>query len=98
VCSRYAFLETTIKLFVYSDYTFQLTQGNSIANTKTPSSGPLVADVINIDDSITPERVATPNEIPMMTNPYTDPVIKIIFIVTPPWVLFMLSILRVLKN
>jgi len=40
-----------------------------MANTKTPSSGPLVADVISIDDSITPDRVATPNEIPMMMNP-----------------------------
>jgi len=69
LCSRNAFLETTIKYFVGSDHTFQLTQGNSIANTKTPSSGPLVADVINMDDSITPDRVATPNEIPMMRNP-----------------------------
>ena len=69
LCSRSAFLETTIKHFVDSDCTFQLTQGNSMANIKTPSSGPLVADVINIDDSITPDRVAIPNEIPTMRNP-----------------------------
>jgi len=62
-------MENTIKHFVDSDCTFQLTQGNSMANMKTPSSGPLVADVISIDDSITPDRVATPNEIPMMRNP-----------------------------
>ena len=62
-------VETTIKYFVASDCTFQLTQGNSIANKKTPSSGPLVADVISIDDSITPDSVATPNEIPMMRTP-----------------------------
>jgi hypothetical protein len=56
--------------------TFQLTQGNSIASRKTPRSGPLVADVISMDDSITPERVATPNEIPMIRIPYTDPEIR----------------------
>lgn len=50
-------------------HTFQLTQGNSIASRKTPSSGPLVADVISMDDSITPERVATPNDMPMMRIP-----------------------------
>jgi hypothetical protein len=58
-----------MKHFVECDYTFQLAQGNSIANMNTPSSGPLVADVISIDDSITPDRVATPNEIPMMRTP-----------------------------
>jgi hypothetical protein len=57
------------KIYCDSDCTFQLTQGNSIAKMKTPSSGPLVADVINIDDSITPDRVATPNETPMMSIP-----------------------------
>jgi cephalosporin hydroxylase len=72
-------VETIIKHFVERDCTFQLTHGNSIASMKTPSSGPLVADVISIDDSITPDRVATPNEIPMMRTPYTDPAITINF-------------------
>ena len=71
-------MENTIKHFVDSDCTFQLTQGNSMANMKTPSSGPLVADVINIDDSITPDRVATPNKIPIM-NQWREPLIFINF-------------------
>jgi hypothetical protein len=60
---------TTTTQPAVSWHTFQLTQGKSIASRKTPSSGPLVADVISMEDSITPERVATPNDIPMMRIP-----------------------------
>lgn len=42
-----------------------------MARIKTPSKGPEVADVTNMEDSITPDNKPTPKLIPMITNPYT---------------------------
>jgi len=38
---------------------FQLAQGTNMARRNTPRRGPDVADVINIEDSITPDSMAT---------------------------------------
>lgn len=53
--------------------TFQLVDGKNIANTKTPNRGPLVADVINWDASITPEDCATINATPITIRPEMTP-------------------------
>lgn len=37
-------------------FTFQLAIGKKNANKKTPRSGPDVADVINMEDSMTPDK------------------------------------------
>lgn len=57
--------------------TFQLQHGISIAIRNTPSSGPDVAEVTNIDDSITPDKRLTKKLIPMITNPYITPIVLI---------------------
>lgn len=55
-------------------FTFQLAHGTNIASIKTPSNGPEVADVINIDDSMTPDKWATINAIPIMIKAQIDPI------------------------
>lgn len=64
-------LNISLICFIKELLTFQLQHGTNIASKKTPSNGPEVADVTNIDDSITPDNKPTPKLIPMMTNPYT---------------------------
>lgn len=56
--------------------TFQFVDGKNIAKTKTPKSGPLVADVINWEASITPEDWATMNATPIIIKPDITPVTK----------------------
>lgn len=51
--------------------TFQLQLGKNIANKKTPKRGPLVAEVMSCELSITPDMKATPNAIPMVMAPRT---------------------------
>ncbi|KOX80188.1 hypothetical protein WN51_08365 [Melipona quadrifasciata] len=48
---------------------FQLAQGTNMASRKTPSNGPDVAEVISIDDSITPESMATRKLMPTISTP-----------------------------
>lgn len=45
-----------------------------MARMKTPSNGPLVADVTNMDDSITPDSNPTPKLMPIIMQPYTMPI------------------------
>lgn len=58
--------------------TFQLQHGINSAIMKTPRSGPDVAEVTSMDDSMTPSSRPTPKLIPMITNPYTTPIILIV--------------------
>ena len=53
--------------------TFQLAIGTNMARMKTPSKGPLVADVVIMDDSITPEKRETTNEMPIIEIPTPKP-------------------------
>jgi len=53
--------------------TFQLVDGKNIAKTKTPKRGPLVADVISWEASITPEDCATINATPITIKPVITP-------------------------
>lgn len=53
--------------------TFQLVDGKNMAKTKTPKSGPLVADVMSCDASMTPEDCATMNAMPMTIKPEITP-------------------------
>lgn len=48
---------------------FQLAQGTSMASRKTPSRGPEVAEVISMDDSITPDSIAMRKLTPIISTP-----------------------------
>lgn len=57
--------------------TFQLAGGTSIARINTPSSGPLVAEVMNCWASMTPLNLDTRNATAIMINPKPAPVDEI---------------------
>ena len=55
--------------------TFQFAHGIKIAIRNTPNNGPDVADVTNMDDSMTPSKRPTPNAIPIIIKAKTTLII-----------------------
>lgn len=58
----------------FFNHTFQLEIGTNSANRNTPTSGPVVAELISIAVSMTPDRKPTVNAIPMIKNEYSTPI------------------------
>lgn len=62
---------------------------------KTPNSGPDVAEVTSIEDSITPSNIPMRKLIPMMTNPKMHP---ITFMESNWWASFMFDTYGLMKS
>lgn len=54
-------------------HTFQLAIGTKTANKNTPTNGPVVAELVNIAVSITPDKNPTQNAKPNMMHAYMTP-------------------------